>query len=176
MAQKVVLNATLSPDSFKELSKVLKTMANTTLQRYSNRMITLGLRQLKKNATKNVTERVGLTGYEPTGDLAHSFSTVRHGKKVGLIINTHENAAAVEFGTGITGSQAPHPVANEKGWNYGDKEGWVYNDGHEFWYTRGQTGKRFMYDALIEFKESGQMREVAIQAFNDIILKEVKQK
>jgi hypothetical protein len=176
MAEKVVLTTDLSPEGFKKLAQTLNDMANGTLKRFSNRMITLSMRELKQLARNNLESRVGQTGYEPTGTMANSFQILRQGN-VGLLINTDENSAAVEFGTGIPGASMAHPVSGEQGWTYGVQEGWVYNDGYGYWYTHGQTGKRFMYDAIIQFKESnGNFQKLAIQAFNDVIAKELRSK
>ena len=172
MAQKVVLTTDLSPDGFKQLAENIKQIANN-LDYFESKLLTLSFRELKSSAKKKVVEQVGQTGYTPTGELANSFQIVRTSKNSGVLLNIHENAAAVEFGTGLMGARSAHPVAAEKGYNYGSKESWVYNDGNEFWKTHGQVGKRFMYDALIEFKEF-KLERIAIEAFNETMLRGVK--
>ena len=69
---------------------------------------------------------------------------------VGIIKAGAYYAAYVEFGTGVVGSQSPHP--NPQGWQYdvnghGD-EGWVYydDDGGKFRWTKGFKSRPFMYN------------------------------
>ncbi len=61
-------------------------------------------------------------------------------------------AKYVEFGTGVIGSNNPHPKSSEAGWSYG-KQGWVYqsSDGN-FYYTEGEIAHEFMYRATEDLK------------------------
>lgn len=66
---------------------------------------------------------------------------------IGMVYTTLEYAPYIEFGTGIKGNGTyPYKV---EGLNltYRDTP-WVYTDGENFWYTKGQEAKPFMYPAL----------------------------
>lgn len=61
-------------------------------------------------------------------------------------------ALYVEFGTGIRGSEASHPLSGKTGWHYDvnnhGEAGWVYyndNDGSYHW-TDGMPSRPFMYE------------------------------
>lgn len=61
-------------------------------------------------------------------------------------------AVYVEFGTGIRGSEASHPLSGKTGWYYDvnnhGESGWVYyneNDGSYHW-TDGMPSRPFMYE------------------------------
>ena len=172
MARKIVLTTDMSPKGFDELAKQL-TQIQKNLESYQRKVLTLSLREIKKIARSNVVSRVGQTGYEPTGELADSFKTERLSKEVGVLLNIHDNAAAIEFGTGIPGATMAHPVSGEVGYSYGGKPYWIYTDQNGWWWTEGQQGKRFMYDALIDFKEK-KMHDITIQAFNETMDKGIK--
>lgn len=65
-------------------------------------------------------------------------------------------AMYVEFGTGIRGSEASHPLSGKTGWYYDvnnhGEAGWVYyneNDGSYHW-TDGMPSRPFMYDTIQE--------------------------
>lgn len=66
-------------------------------------------------------------------------------------------AIYVEFGTGVVGSQSPHP--NPDGWQYdvnghGDS-GWVYYDDYsgQFKWTRGFKSRPFMYNTARQLEK-----------------------
>lgn len=76
---------------------------------------------------------------------------------VGIIKAGAYYAAFVEFGTGVVGSQSPHP--NPQGWQYdshdhGD-EGWVYYDDYsgKFRWTKGFKSRPFMYNTARELEK-----------------------
>lgn len=76
---------------------------------------------------------------------------------VGIIKAGAYYAAYVEFGTGVVGSQSPHP--EPQGWQYdvnqhGDK-GWVYYDDYsgEFRWTKGFKSRPFMYNTARELEK-----------------------
>ncbi len=76
---------------------------------------------------------------------------------VGIIKAGAYYAAYVEFGTGVVGSQSPHP--NPDGWQYdindhGD-EGWVYYDDYtgKFRWTRGFKSRPFMYNTARQLEK-----------------------
>lgn len=63
-------------------------------------------------------------------------------------------AKYVEFGTGITGSQNPHPNASVSGWKYDVNEhgesGWFYYRDGEWHWTKGMPSRPFMYETDLD--------------------------
>lgn len=92
-----------------------------------------------------------------TGELEESI----HGYysptlNTGIIYAGTWYAVYVEFGTGIKGSEASHPLSGKTGWYYDinnhGEAGWVYyneNDGSYHW-TDGMPSRPFMYDTMME--------------------------
>jgi len=86
-----------------------------------------------------------------TGELQNSIEGYYSpSTNVGIIEAGAYYAVYVEFGTGVVGSQSPHP--NPQGWQYdvnqhGD-EGWVYYDdgSGKFRWTKGFKSRPFMYN------------------------------
>ncbi len=75
---------------------------------------------------------------------------------VGIIYAGSWYAMYVEFGTGIRGEEAQHPMSNEVGWVYDQEnhgeDGWVYfneRDGQYHW-TNGMPSRPFLYDTIRE--------------------------
>ena len=86
---------------------------------------------------------------------------------VGIIKAGAYYAAYVEFGTGVVGSQSPHP--NPQGWQYdvnghGD-EGWVYydDDSGQFRWTRGFKSRPFMYNTARQLEK--ECKKIAEEVF-----------
>ena len=93
-----------------------------------------------------------------TGELMNSIDGFYIPKsKVGIIKAGAYYAVYVEFGTGVVGSQSPHP--NPDGWqydsnNHGDK-GWVYYDDKldRFKWTKGFKSRPFMYNTARQLEK-----------------------
>ena len=87
-----------------------------------------------------------------TGDLLESIKISPIFNDVISVYTDLAYAKYVEFGTGVTGSNNPHPKSDEAGWSYGEK-GWVYksSDGN-FYYTEGEIAHQFMYRATQDLK------------------------
>lgn len=75
---------------------------------------------------------------------------------VGIICAGSWYAVYVEFGTGIRGKEAQHPLSGEAGWVYDvndhGENGWIYyndRDGKYHW-TDGMPSRPFMYDTVKE--------------------------
>ena len=86
---------------------------------------------------------------------------------VGIIKAGTYYAAYVEFGTGVVGSQSPHP--NPQGWQYdvnqhGD-EGWVYYDDEsgKFRWTKGFKSRPFMYNTARQLEK--ECKKIAVEVF-----------
>ncbi len=115
-----------------------------------------------------------MLAYGITGELYQNLKATR--TKEGFQIGTYagnnwgfDYSMYVEFGTGLVGSQSPHPKAGMEGWVYNTEHidskgrissGWVYpsrpddpntnkwvgSDGQLYAFTKGQASKPFMYD------------------------------
>lgn len=84
-----------------------------------------------------------------SGELMNSIDS-RYQGNVGFIVAGAAHAAFVEFGTGITGKNNPHPEVAIAGWRYDVNEhgtlGWWYPRGDgTFGWTRGMPSRPFMY-------------------------------
>lgn len=66
-------------------------------------------------------------------------------------------ALYVEFGTGIVGSQNPHPLPGVANWKYDINEhgesGWFYFRDGEWHWTKGMPSRPFMYETTLELPE-----------------------
>ena len=93
-----------------------------------------------------------------TGDLMNSIEGFYSpNSQVAIIKAGAYYAVYVEFGTGVVGSQSPHPIPN--GWqydknNHGDK-GWVYYDEKQdkFKWTKGFKSRPFMYNTARQLEK-----------------------
>lgn len=93
-----------------------------------------------------------------TGELMNSIEGYYSpSTNVGIIKAGALYAAYVEFGTGVVGSNSPHP--DPQGWQYdinahGD-EGWVYHDDDsgEFRWTKGFKSRPFMYNTARQLEK-----------------------
>lgn len=91
----------------------------------------------------------------PTGALKgsiHPKVEIKGKNVIGSVYTSLNHAPYIEFGTGIKGNGTyPYSV---KGLSLEYRSTpWVYNDGDQFWYTKGQVAKPFMYPALNMNKE-----------------------
>lgn len=76
--------------------------------------------------------------------------------KAGIIRANSLYAIYVEFGTGVVGSESPHPNPNGYRYdinNHGD-DGWVYyeDESGEFRWTKGFKSRPFMYNTARELE------------------------
>ena len=88
---------------------------------------------------------------------------------VGIIYAGSWYALYVEFGSGIRGQEAPHPMAGVVGYSYDvenhGEDGWVYfndRDGKYHW-TTGMPSRPFLYDTVKEL--DGICEKIAKQIF-----------
>lgn len=103
-----------------------------------------------------------------TGELMNSIEGYYSPtSNVGIIKAGTYYAAYVEFGTGVVGSQSPHP--NPQGWQYdvnahGD-EGWVYYDDEsgKFRWTKGFKSRPFMYNTARQLEK--ECKKIAVEVF-----------
>lgn len=92
-----------------------------------------------------------------TGELISSLS-IEYGEHFARVFTENEYAKYVEFGTGIVGSNNPHPQLPNN-WKYdvnshGEK-GWVYTakDGKQYW-TKGEIAHQFAYRTYLDLKQN----------------------
>lgn len=158
----------LSEQSINELIKEIRLLKND-FKKMSSYITDESTDALRIYAQKNVSKTVGKTGYVPTGELEESFIKQKISENSYSLINTHPNSAAVEFGTGISGSKSAHPIAGEVSYQYNvnnHEKAWLYYDENGNSYkTVGQIPHRFMYDAILEFKKSGDLQKIGKKAF-----------
>ena len=103
-----------------------------------------------------------------TGELMNSIDSYYSPTyNVGIIKAGAYYAAYVEFGTGVVGSQSPHP--NPDGWQYdvnqhGDA-GWVYYDEEsgKFRWTKGFKSRPFMYNTARDLEKN--CKKIAVEVF-----------
>lgn len=81
-------------------------------------------------------------------------------------------AVYVEYGTGVVGANARHPLAADHGWvydiNHHGDNGWVYFSAHDgqcqFHHTKGQPSSPFMYSTFRFLQQRA--RDIARTVFN----------
>ena len=107
-----------------------------------------------------------------SGELLNSMSLepgdiVSNGSSY-FIYTDCEWAKFVEFGTGIVGSESPHPDA--QGWKYDVNEhgekGWFYFKDGEWHWTKGMPSRPFMYETAQELKDMSIIYHIAKDVFS----------
>lgn len=78
-------------------------------------------------------------------------------------------ASFVEFGTGVIGSQNPHPETGLANWkydvnNHGESGWWYFNDGEWHW-TKGMPSRPFMYETGQELRDMNVILNIAKDVF-----------
>lgn len=129
------------------------------------------LARVGQQAAEAKTASVGAVGLD--GNQLGGFYILEHSDSVELV-NQGEDVAFIEFGTGIMGSQSPHPLAGDAGWEYytptrykrtvGGRKGWYYKNKltGELTFTQGMVGTKAMYEARLDiframFRDSEEM-------------------
>lgn len=96
-----------------------------------------------------------------TGELLNSIQSepeamISNGSQW-IIYTGCEWAPFVEFGTGIIGSDNPHPDTGLANWKYDVNEhgesGWHYYKGGEWHWTKGMPSRPFMYETGRDLRE-----------------------
>ena len=138
----ITFKASLSPTSFENLTKQLNLYAKNL------ESVKLDIHQaLADYVYERIMENVPVETGQLKGSFVKEVST-----QIATIYTDLAYAKFVEFGTGIVG-EGSHPLASEKGWiydiNHHGESGWRYQSKDGSWYwTQGQTGKKFMYQAV----------------------------
>ena len=110
-------------------------------------------------------------GAKYTGDLANSINGVYNASShIGLIYAGAWYAVYVEFGTGLIGSNSPHPTPEVANWQYDMNKhgemGWVFldeSDGTYHW-TQGFASRPFMYNTARQLEML--IPKIAKEVFN----------
>lgn len=109
----------------------------------------------------DTTELLQSINYEPGG-------LIKDGSKW-IVYTDCPHAAFVEFGTGLTGNQNPHPDTSLANWRYDVNEhgeaGWRYLnpiDGQWHW-TKGMRSRPFMYETGQELEKM--VKSIAKEVF-----------
>lgn len=131
-----------SPESMKELEKLLKTKQ----KKFNN----IGYKIIDAYADyfmERAKEYVPID----TGELKNSITKSQVEKLAIEVFTDCGYAKYVEFGTGIAGERSKHPEYNEEGWEYdihkhGDI-GWYYPKEDKIYWTKGQPASEFWYKA-----------------------------
>ena len=140
-----------------ELSKQSLERAKKLIQKFANEY-----EQGIKDAIRTATEAM----YEKVLEYCHDSEIYNHIDAIHWEYNEETNIGRVwtndwvllfnEYGTGVVGSQNPHPNAN--GWTYDmnqhGERGWYYpkGDGTYGW-TKGLPSKHMFYDAFEDIKD-----------------------
>ena len=96
------------------------------------------------------------------GDIVSNGSTY-------YIYTDCEWAGFVEFGTGITGSENPHPNPGLANWKYdtnshGEK-GWYYFKNGEWHWTKGMPSRPYLFETAQELKNMNLILNIAKDVF-----------
>lgn len=133
------LEISLTPKGLDEAIKKLNKYEHKLTQ-----AVTAGRREIAKTIREEIATR--------SGRAAGDMMTIDEGNTT-TITTSDPVLTYQEFGTGIVGSQNPHPGAGFAGWRYDVNEhgekGWVYmgDDGRIHW-TKGMPPRAFMENSV----------------------------
>lgn len=159
---------------------------NTGLSGSGFRKVAKGIRQYRNELTDKCYEfaekladkgvqiaqlKISSSGAVESGELMESMSLepgdlMTDGARF-IIYTGCQWAAYIEFGTGLIGSQNPHPDPSLANWKYdvnlhGEK-GWYYHKDGEWHWTKGMMSRPFMYETGKEI--ATMVAEVAREVF-----------
>lgn len=133
------------------------------LERAIDRGLELGIDELCSRIHEKMLEQLAIYGLAGS-NLASTVEIIplSHGISIGF---GAEYAMYVEFGTGVVGSENPHPHAWEYDINEHGADGWTYigKDGKRHW-TAGQRSHPVMYNTWLWASRSA----------NSIIMKNIR--
>lgn len=162
--------AKLSPGSFRELAEKVRKYRlslNDKCDEFTRQLAEEGVAIAKANILSEDAIY--------TGELLNSMSLkpgdiIYNGSQY-VIYTACQWAKFVEFGTGIVGSENPHPNTSIIGWkydvnNHGEK-GWLYFKNGEWHWTKGMPSRPFMYNTASELRNIETITRVARRVFGD---------
>lgn len=129
------------------------------------------LEMARSNAMKEISTRVqdklleNMIKYDvDSSKILNSVVVIEHKDSLEISVGC-EYAIFVEFGTGIIGSENPHPNPKKANWVYGNNGWWypttpevqtrypnqptTYINGNLYAFTKGQKSKPFLYDTWL---------------------------
>ncbi len=158
----------LSQQGIKRLQKELqdyKTTLRRKLQMFVQRMAEEGvaIAQLK------VSEKDAIYTGELHDSIRAEAGTILKNSATWYVFTGCPWAKYVEFGTGIVGSQNPHPNTSIIGWKYDINEhgenGWFYwRDGAWHW-TKGMPSRPFMFETAQQLQMAMTVARIAKEVF-----------
>ena len=128
------------------------------LERKLKKLRDINVKPIIEDASARVRDEARKNVVVDTGELQNSIryriEDKRNGNYRGVIYTNKEHGIYVEFGTGPVGelshigiSPEVNPMYSPKGWTYYDK------DKKQFFYTKGQPARPFLYPALHDNKD-----------------------
>lgn len=150
------IKATLSQSSLRQAQQEIKQYKQELIKKtetFAQRLADEGV----------ILAKVKISQYPAiyTGELLNSImdepgAVITNGSQW-VIYTGCEWAQFVEFGTGIVGSQNPHPDTGIANWKYdvnghGDAGWWYYKEGEWHW-TKGMSSRPFMYETAKELAD-----------------------
>lgn len=158
----------LSQQGMKRLQKELqdyKKILQNKMQMFVQRMAEEGVAVAKMK----VAEKDAIY----TGELLNSIRA-----EAGMVFKTSSTwyvvtdcpwAKYVEFGTGIVGSQNPHPDTSIIGWKYDindhGESGWFYFRDGEWHWTKGMPSRPFMFETAKHLEMAMTVSRIAKEVF-----------
>lgn len=153
MSKKITIG--LSAKEFQNAARQLeqyKKELNQKVELFVHRLADEGVRLAK----------IKITQYPAvyTGELLNSIqdepgAMITNGSQW-IIYTGCEWAAFVEFGTGVVGSENPHPDTSIANWKYDINEhgeaGWMYFKEGEWHWTKGMSSRPFMYETARDLR------------------------
>ena len=128
-----------------------------TYKRYYRRSIQMLNDALVKEGVQIASIKIVELGAVWSGSLAQSIQgAYSPASGIGVIFTDNPVAFYVEYGTGVVGSQNPHP--DPKGWKYdinshGEDGWWYWGEWDNNWHwTKGMSSRPFMYETAQELK------------------------
>lgn len=146
------------PEAIKEIEEYERRL-NENIQEFLARLLETGVEIAKAKITE--------LGAIDNGELLNSiaYTLYKEGDK-GILFTDCSHACYVEFGTGVKGSNSPHPTMP---WAYDvnnhGEDGWYYYDTEQgrVRFTKGMPSRPFMYETVSELEREA--IEIAKEVF-----------
>jgi len=108
-------------------------------------------------ARVNIAEEGAIYSSELMSSLKTEYQGSTKDGATWVVYTDCEYAKFVEFGFGIIGSQNPHPMTSLVSWKYDINEhgekGWFYKKNGQWFWSKGQPSKPFMWETAIELRK-----------------------
>lgn len=119
------------------------------------------------------------TGEQIKNNIKLSIENKMGGNIRAVVEAGHQDSKFYEYGTGIVGSESPHPESEKAGWEYNlstiykrissisGREGWFHNFPIGVRFTSGQPASAFMFKAYSSTRAKAQ--SLLKEKFNDAL-------